>query len=251
MLAPYRGYTHLIRMTARSRKPVDVLAIPNYGPIEVAEVLHIAPATLHYWIGKESGRLITPAQRTPPILSFKNLVECYVLDIIRRIHKVSMPNVRFSVETLKALQKAQHLMKTPYPLADHDLKIDEHKRLFVYDLQGRIVNLTAGGQIEVAEWVAACLKRVVRDRDGVARRFHPLIRRHNTLQQAAADPSLVVVDPRISFGKPVLVNSAISTEVIAGRIVAGDLEEELANEYGRTRAEIRAAAQFENVPITA
>lgn len=236
-------------MPIRRKESVDVLAVPNYGPIEVAEVLHIPPQTIHYWISKESG-LIRPAQKRPPIMSFKNLVECYVLDIIRRIHKVSMPNVRFSVETLRALQKAKHLMNTDYPLADHDLKIDEKtKRLFVQDLHGRIVNITAGGQIEVAEWVAACLKRVVRDRGGVARRFHPLLKRHTTFEHAAADPQVVLVDPRISFGKPVLANSAISTEVVAGRLVAGDPEEDLANEYGRTLAEIRAAAQFENVPI--
>jgi uncharacterized protein (DUF433 family) len=234
---------------ASRQKPIDLLAIPNYGPIEVAEVLHVIPQTIHYWISRESG-LITPAQRRPPIMSFKNLVECYVLDIIRRIHKVSMPNVRFSVETLKALQKAKHLMSTKYPLADHDLKIDDKtKRLFVYDLQGRIVNLTLGGQIEVTEWVAACLRRVVRDRDGVARRFHPLLRRHTSFEHAAADPQFVLVDPDISFGKPVLANSAISTEVVAGRLIAGDPEEELANEYGRTLAEIRAAAEFQNVPI--
>jgi uncharacterized protein (DUF433 family) len=236
-------------MAHRRQKPIDVLTIPNYGPIEVAEVLHVVPQTIHYWISRESG-LITPAQRRPPIMSFKNLVECYVLDIIRRIHKVSMPNVRFSVETLKALQRAKHLMSTDYPLADHDLKIDDKtKRLFVYDLHGRVVNLTAGGQIEVEEWIAACLKRVVRDKDGVARQFHPLLRRHHSFEHAAADPEFVVVDPRISFGKPVLINSAISTEVVAGRLIAGDPEKELANEYGRTLAEIRAAAEFQNVPI--
>lgn len=248
MLSRFRHHAHQSNMPRR-KQPIDVLAIPNYGPIEVAEVLHVPPQTIHYWIAKESG-LITPAQKLPPIMSFKNLVECYVLDIIRRIYKVSMPNVRFSVETLRGLQKAKHLMNTKYPLADHDLKIDDRtKRLFVHDLHGRIVNLTAGGQIEVTQWVAACLKRVVRDREGVARRFHPLLRRHTSLENAAADPEVVLVDPRISFGKPVLTNSAISTEVVAGRLIAGDPEEELANEYGRTLAEIRAAAQFENVPI--
>lgn len=229
-------------------KPLDVLAIPNYGPIEAAEVLHVPVQTLHYWIGKDSGPVITPASKKPPILSFKNLVECYVLDIIRRIHKVSMPKVRFSVETLRALQRAKHLMRSDHPLADHDLQIDDRRRLFVYDVHGSIVNLTAGGQIEVPEWVAACLRRVVRDKDGVARRFHPLLRRHSSFEQASADPIFLVIDPRISFGKPVLMNSGISTEVIAGRIRAGDPEEELAREYGRTLPEIRAAAQFEGVP---
>src|SRR5438045_247513 len=116
----------------------DVLSLPNYGPIEAAELLHLPSDTLRYWVSKESGPVIIPAKKRPPILSFKNLVECYVLDILRRIHKVSMPKVRFSVETMRNLQKARHLMATKYPLADHDLRIDDEKRLYVYDLHGQI-----------------------------------------------------------------------------------------------------------------
>jgi uncharacterized protein (DUF433 family) len=143
-------------------------------------------------------------------------------------------------------------MKSVHPLADHDLKVDpKQKLLYVYDLKGKIVNLTTGGQIEFPEIVEACLRRVVRDNDGVGKLFHPFLTRHESLEQSAKDPEYVVVNPRVSFGKPVIKNTGISTEVIAGRLVAGDTEQELAKEYGRTLAEIRAAAQFENVPIAA
>lgn len=229
----------------------DVLALPNYGPIEAAEFLHLPSETLRYWISKESGPVIVPAKKRPPILSFKNLVECYVLDILRRIHGVSMPKVRFSVDTLRSLQRARHLMASKHPLADHDLRIDDQKRLYVYDLHGQIVQLTAGGQIEWPEWVEAALKRVVRDEDGVARSFHPFIKKYDNLEKITNDPEYVVVNPKISFGKPVIRGTGITTEIIAGRLTAGDSDEELAKEYGRTLAEIRAVAEFENVPIAA
>ena len=162
-----------------------------------------------------------------------------------------MPKVRFSVETLRSLQKAKHLLDTKYPLADHDLKIDDYKRLYVYDLQGQIVQLTKGGQIERPEFVEACLRRVVREQDGVARSFHPFLMRHDSLEKSASDPQFLTVNPKIAFGKPVISGTGITTETIAGRLTAGDTDIDLANEYGRTLAEIRAAAKFENVPIAA
>jgi uncharacterized protein (DUF433 family) len=241
-------------MPVRKIKPngkLDLYALPNYGPIEAAEFLHAHPDTLRYWISAESGPLICPAQNNPPILSFKNLVECYVLDIIRRIHKISMPKVRFSVDTIRNLQAARHLMDSKYPLADHDLKIDDYKRLYVYDLQGKIVQLTKGGQIEWPDFVEACLRRVVRDTDGVARSFHPFLMRHDTFAESASDPELITVNPRVAFGKPVLKGTGITTETIAGRLTAGDTDRDLASEYGRTLEEIHAAAKFENVPIAA
>lgn len=237
----------------RKPKAIDVLSMPNYGYMEAAAFLHLPADTLRYWISPESGPLLIPARKKPPILSFKNLVECYVLDILRRIHKISMPKVRFSVDTLRSLQQARHLMRSAHPLADHDLRIDEKtKRLYIYDLHGKIVQLTAGGQIEWPELVEACLKRVVRDPEGVARSFHPFLARYETLEGSAKDPEYISVNPKVSFGKPVIRGTGITTEIIAGRIIAGDTDlQELAKEYRRPVEEIRAAAQFEHVPIAA
>ena len=235
--------------TTRKTK-FDVFSLPNYGPIEAAAFLHVPYDTLHYWISKESGPLITPANKNPLLLSFKNVIECYVLDLLRRIHGISMPRVRFSVETIKALQQAKHLMRSDSPLADHDLRVDR-RHLYVYDLHGKIVDLTVGGQVEWPELIEKYLQRVVRDRGGVAQKFYPLLRKHDSLADVTNEPQLVSMDPRLAFGKPVIVGTGISTEVIAGRLTAGDEEKELAHEYGRTIEEIRAAAEFEGVPTAA
>lgn len=237
------------KMPTRRIAQPSILAIPNYGPMEAALFLHLPYDTLHYWISPDSGPVIVPAKKRPPLLSFKNVIECYVLDVLRRIHKISMPKVRFSVETLRALQEAKYLMRTNTPLADHDLRI-EGKRLYVYDLHGKIVELTTGGQLEWPELVQKYLHRVVRDKEGMAQRFYPLLRRHDSLEEIEREPEYVVVDPKISFGKPVLAGTGISTEVIAGRLTAGDTESELVKEYGRTLAQIRAAAAFEGVAVT-
>ena len=54
-------------------------------------------------------------------------------------------------------------------------------------------------------------------------RLFPLIR---------ADRRTVVVDPRISFGRPVLVGTGIPVEAIADRFKAGDSIGHLARDYG-------------------
>jgi uncharacterized protein (DUF433 family) len=55
----------------------------------------------------------------------------------------------------------------------------------------------------------------------------------------------VVIDPRISFGRPVLAGSGIPTAVIADRYKAGESVDELADDYGRKRLEIEEAIRCE------
>ena len=59
-------------------------------------------------------------------------------------------------------------------------------------------------------------------------------------------PRVVVVDPRIAFGRPVLVGTRIPTEVIYQRFEAGESIEQLADDYGRTPSEIEEAIRCEH-----
>jgi uncharacterized protein (DUF433 family) len=55
----------------------------------------------------------------------------------------------------------------------------------------------------------------------------------------------VVIDPRVQFGRPVLVGTGIPTEVIADRFKAGEALDDLARDYGRTPDEIQEAIRAE------
>jgi uncharacterized protein (DUF433 family) len=57
--------------------------------------------------------------------------------------------------------------------------------------------------------------------------------------------SLVVIDPRIGFGKPVLVGSRISTAFLLSRKRGGASVAQLASDYGRTKEEIEEAIYVE------
>jgi uncharacterized protein (DUF433 family) len=56
---------------------------------------------------------------------------------------------------------------------------------------------------------------------------------------------VVVVDPRVSFGCPVLAGTGIATDVIAKRYKAGDSIAELADDYDRSQSEIEEAIRCE------
>jgi uncharacterized protein (DUF433 family) len=53
------------------------------------------------------------------------------------------------------------------------------------------------------------------------------------------------IDPRISFGRPVIAGTRIATAVIGERWRAGESVEALAADYGRSLAEIEEAIRCE------
>lgn len=64
------------------------------------------------------------------------------------------------------------------------------------------------------------------------------------------DPKAVVIDPRISFGRPVLVGTGIPTFILAERYKAGESIDELADDYGCNRFQIEEAIRCE-LPLAA
>ncbi|MDP3769093.1 MAG: DUF433 domain-containing protein, partial [Dehalococcoidia bacterium] len=61
----------------------------------------------------------------------------------------------------------------------------------------------------------------------------------------AESPRLVVIDPRVGFGRPVLAGTGVTTLSIAERFDAGESIEDLAADYGRPPAEIEEAIRCE------
>jgi uncharacterized protein (DUF433 family) len=102
-----------------------------------------------------------------------------------------------------------------------------------------LVNISQLGQLAIRKFLEAYLRRVERDETGIVARLYPFTRK-----RAPDDPTVIVIDPRISFGRPVLVGSGIPTAVIAERYKAGESVDELADD-GRKRLEIEEAIRCE------
>jgi uncharacterized protein (DUF433 family) len=223
----------------------DPRAIPTYGIRESAHLLKIPMATLKSWIRGRSyptshgtrkfQPLITLPEDGLPLLSFINLVEAHVLDAIRYKDKLPLINVRTAIKTLKEKYDSEH------PLIEYEFQHDGVD-LFT-DIEKNIVNVSKGGQFAIREIISASLKRIARDPQGSAIALYPFLRRY---PQNTEEQKLVLIDPRISFGKPILVGVGVPTAVIADRFNAGEKIAALAKDYGCEASEIKKAIDYEH-----
>ena len=213
---------------------IDVYNLPNYQIAEAAHNLGIPVSTLRAWFRGQKGfkRIFAPSQMEPPLLSFINLVEAYVLASIRREYKISMPKVR------KAIQYVSKEFPSKYPLAEQRLETDGVS-LFLWK-SGTLLNITQEGQLAIQQVMKPYLSRIEREPEGMAVKLYPFRR-----SGKPDEPKLIVINPEISFGRPIIVNTRIPTEVIAERYLAGESISELAYDYDLKEAEIDEALRYE------
>jgi uncharacterized protein (DUF433 family) len=220
----------------------DLRELPTYGIPEVVHYLQIPDITLRSWVvGRpyptEKGTrffepLITPPDPNQSLISFMNVVEIHVLDAIRRHHKIQLANIR------QALRYIRRHFPSPHPLADQEFETDGLD-LFIQKY-GQLINISQSGQLAMRTLLEVHLQRIERDPQGLAVRLYPFTRKRQP-----DEPRLVVIDPYVSFGRPVLTSSGIATVVIAERYKAGESVDELADDYGRERLEIEEAIRCE------
>ena len=212
----------------------DPRNMPAYTVLEAAHYLGLPVSTVRYWsAGRGSYKaLITAAIKHPVILSFLNLVELHLLAAIRREHAVSMPNVRSAIGYLKKQYNTQH------PLLAKELETDGLD-IFIRNY-GQLINISQDGQTAMRQVMEAALKRIERDDNNIPIKLYPFTR-----AQIEDSPSVIMIDPAISGGRPVIAGTGLATEIIAERYKAGESINDLANDYGRKEAEIEEAIRCE------
>lgn len=220
----------------------DPRAIPNYGIPEAAHYLRMPVTTVRAWFlgqhyeslagARHFRPIIKLAQRKPPLLSFMNLVEAHVLDAIRHEHGIPLQKVR------RALDYVVRDFGTEHPLARQQFETDG-VNLFIQKLN-ELINVTEEGQLAIRELLAAHLRRIEHDEAGLAIRLFPFTRPSHLDQ-----PKTIVIDPHMSFGRPVLSGTGVATIMIAERYAAGDSIALLADDYGRHSSDIEEAVRCE------
>ncbi len=225
---------------------IDPRDVPAYRVPEISSYLALPSSTLRAWFfgQKNFRRVLTPADRGAGLLSFKNLVEAHVLSSLRVQHRIPLGRVRSAIRYLS------ETMKSPRPLFDLPLLTDG-VGLFVEAYAGDIVSASRPGQVTMRAVVQAYLQRVEKDTKTVIRLF-PFTRKTAIADpsELARHPKVVVIDPRISFGRPVIVGTNIRTSVVATRYLAGESVQALAQDYRRTTDEIEEAIRCE-IPTAA
>ena len=93
---------------------------------------------------------------------------------------------------------------------------------------------------QIGELIRTAVSRLDRDHHGLPTRLYPFTR-----HAIDGSPKTVVIDPDVSFGRPVIAGTGLATQFIAERFKSGESISELADDYGCTDAEIEEAIRWE------
>lgn len=218
----------------------DLRNVPAYGIPEAAGYLDIPKSTLRSWLlGQHYTVKGEPKFFRPVIeiadpkgkqLSFINLVEAFVLAGIRRKYAVPLPKVR------KAVSYLQRRFSSRRPLADEQFETDGVE-LFVEKV-GELIGVSQDGQVPIQEFIRDRLRRVRRDPAGLPEKIV-------LFPALSAKRASVVIDPRRSFGRPVLDGLGVRTSVLYDRFMAGENVEALARDYAVPDQAIQDAIRCE------
>jgi uncharacterized protein (DUF433 family) len=210
-----------------------------YDLAEAAKLTGLRRARVKEWfLGRDAGPDVKPVFRSDHdaingdlAISFLDLVELFIAGQLRK-HGVSLQCIRRIHSQLKALWKTKHPFSRKEIRTDGKrlfaCELDEHERGEVYDVQTR--------QKVFDTVLLPFLKKI--DYDQATR----LARRWSITR-------LVVIDPAISFGKPIIEPAGITTGVLAAAYRANDRDAALvARWYDVEEEHVLAAVEFEDRP---
>lgn len=215
------------------KEPEDLLEVPAYSPVEAARYLRVPLQTLRYWcFGRETTPpLVSVPSTNPPRLSYFNLLECHMLSAMRSIYNVRLPKVRRALRHLARHRPSRHpLVYQAFETNRVDLFTREYNAL---------INLSQDGQLAIEEMLKVHLQRIEPNQKGLFK-FFPFVQR-----RSADEPKVILIDPTVRFGRPVIAGTGISTAFIAARFDARESVGALAEEYGRSAQEIEEAVRWE------
>ena len=214
---------------------VAVLEREVYEAGEAARLLGLPVRTLRNWLNGYTGRgkSYSPVIRVEPtgsdILTWGEFIEAGYLNEYRRVHKVSLPEIRTFIDKWRADLGVPHPLahKKPYAgpgpgLVEHGEQTDGEPVMWRH----------RDGQLLMTTWAERFVDKVEFG-PTVARRYFPVGKDHP-----------VIIDPQRSFGVPTV--DGIRTEVVYEMFLAGDPVDEIAYGYDLDRNLVEAAIRFES-----
>lgn len=217
-----------------------IFETPIYGLVDAARYLRVPYQTLRYWtIGRSDMEpIVHLAAYEPPRLSFTNLMECHMLSAMRKHYNLRLPKVRNALRNLAELYPSRH------PLIDREFETDRVD-VFIREHGNELLNLNRPAQGTFKEILEIFLLRIEQRPDGTVA-FFPFVEK-----RTPDEPKIIMINPAISFGRPVISGTGIPTAVIASRFHARESVSDLAREYERTDREIEEAIRWESGAIAA
>lgn len=210
---------------------------PLYTLIEVCRYARVNPSTLRYWSHRGDNSIVFMPDNLSHIapFSFINLIETYVLEALRRTYHLPMQRIRRGVDWLQKTYKVEH------PLAELNLETDGYN-LFIREM-GIPINASQRGQSGFPEVLARYLQRIERDKGKIPIRFYPYT--------YAKAPKIIVMDPDVEYGRPVIEGTRITSKMIFDRYSGGESLNEIAHDYDLDISHVEEALRCESMRLAA
>ncbi len=226
---------------------MNLLGIGLYTPAEAARITGTKPREVSRWLfgyKDNGGDFHSPLWTTQipidgkivgqKVIGFRDLMELRIIKEFTK-HGVSLRTIR------AALESASQIFGTPYPFTAHRFLTDGES-IFIEAVESdpTLTDLIKR-QLVFDEIIRPSLYEGIEfSSTGEAVRWYPLKRSKS-----------VIVDPEVSFGKPVLSRFGIPTELIKKAVeVEGDTKL-VALQFDIPIAEVNAALKFEQQLLAA
>ena len=216
----------------RTNDAIELATQPRYTLPHVARQIDVARSTLRRWVWV--GRDVAPSRDpAPPIkppraagtaltLSFVNLVEAYLVQLLRKDCGVRPQAVARAVAAIRRNPRLDDDGRR-YPLAGTLLTCaDVLVHALIAEQEGKRTSKPCG--IEEAVEIAERCIDASPERPGVPLRIVGP-------QRYWEDPA-IVIDPRVQWGQTVIAGTRVPVEEAMVRMKTGDDPEALACEYG-------------------
>jgi len=214
------------------------LYLPAYTTVEAARFAQTKPNTVAYWYygtGKRTGPALGGKRRYAP-LSYLQLVEVAFAASFRQ-RGVPLQRIR------KARDYVAKVFRAEFPFAQYEFKTEGlHVLMDAASVEPDFRDLIVADEAGQMAWERIVLERFEQFdyEEELAVRWHP---------RGRGVP--ILIDPRISFGAPVIEGTGIPTWVLKGRFEAGETPEEIESDFGVTARDLRYALEFERVGLAA
>ena len=219
----------------------DPREVAAYTYAEASRILDVPASTIRAWKKGQLYRVDSGDWRRfeepiptdlPSGLSYFDLAEIYVLRSLRQDHRVSLASIREASDMARREYGIERLLI-------HRQFRHDGKELFL-DRWDHFASLTPSRQLAFREILNAYLKRIQYDADGLTLEFSPVVR-----ELGVDSAPLLRINPRISFGRPVIASSGIRTAAVVSRLDAGEDPVHVREDFNLSQEEFDQAVLLE------
>jgi uncharacterized protein (DUF433 family) len=217
------GYTAIVPSSTHLRVTKDKRDLGRYSIPEAAGFIGMPERTMRRWF-LGSKRLFRPSYQHQKnvLLSFNDVTEAYIVDVLRSHYEYSPRRLRVVVEGLRVSSKLDR------PLAQREFyAIPEFQSLVDRRVhKGTTVNIDYAhhGNLVFDPFVISLGKRIQRDSKGRAQRIFPW--RHVDSEDVPLS-----IDPDVLSGDLVVSGTRIPATMIYAKKLEGKTAEEIAHSY--------------------